>query len=209
MGRIKEVGKMRLALSQAPTCPANQCSYQSLEILITASTSLKTEIVRTFYDEQLVTSFDQENLLKRVASTTYSDEYFIDPLIYNSATHYSYDLSGNVKTVYQENTNSVPGHKVKQIDYVFDLICGKVNKVYYQHSAPGDIKADQFIHEYNYDADNSLKKVSTSMNDDLFVTDANYTYYLHGPLARTLLGDRKVQGLDYAYTIPRMVKRSE
>ncbi|MBK7682346.1 MAG: hypothetical protein IPJ26_07680 [Bacteroidetes bacterium] len=90
---------------------------------------------------------------------------------------------------------------MKRIDYVFDLVSGKVNKVYYQHSTPEEINPDQFIHQYEYDADNLLKKVSTSMNDDLFVTDANYSYYLHGPLARTLLGERKVQGLDYAYTM--------
>lgn len=206
LGRIKEVGKMRLALSLAPTCIANQCTYVFLENLINASTTLKTEIVRTFYDEQLVTSLEQENLLKRVASTTYADEYFTDPLIYNYATHYSYDLSGNVKTVFQENTNSVPGQTIKQIDYVFDLISGKVNKVYYQHSTPQETKPDQFVHAYEYDADNKLKKVSTSVNDDMFDIDANYTYYLHGPLARTLLGDRKVQGLDYAYTIQGWLK---
>ncbi len=206
LGRISEVGKMMLDVAQAPSCVANQCMYDSFKLLINSNTTLKTEVVRTFYDEQLLTSLSQDNLLKRVATTTYSDEYSLDPLIYNYATHYSYDLSGNVKTVYQENTNSVPGHQMKRIDYVFDLVSGKVNKVYYQHSTPEEINPDQFIHQYEYDADNLLKKVSTSMNDDLFVTDANYSYYLHGPLARTLLGERKVQGLDYAYTIQGWLK---
>ncbi len=30
---------------------------------------------------------------------------------------------------------------------------------------------------------------------------ASYEYYTHGPLARTILGKLKVQGLDHAYTL--------
>jgi hypothetical protein len=43
---------------------------------------------------------------------------------------------------------------IKKIDYLYDLASGKVNKVIYQ----GD-KAEQFIHKYEYDADNKLKIV--------------------------------------------------
>src|SRR5699024_6138981 len=33
-----------------------------------------------------------------------------------------------------------------------------------------------------------------------------YRYYLHGPLARMELGDHKVQGVDYAYTLQGWLK---
>ena len=55
--------------------------------------------------------------------------------------------------------------------------------------------------------DNRIKIVSTSTNGQQFNIEANYNYYLHGPLARTLLGPRDgVQGLDYAYTIQGWLK---
>ncbi len=34
----------------------------------------------------------------------------------------------------------------------------------------------------------------------------HYRYYLHGPLAREELGERKVQGIDYAYTLQGWLK---
>jgi hypothetical protein len=36
--------------------------------------------------------------------------------------------------------------------------------------------------------------------------EANYEYYAHGPLARTELGQEKVQGLDYVYTVQGWMK---
>jgi RHS repeat-associated protein len=36
--------------------------------------------------------------------------------------------------------------------------------------------------------------------------DVKYFYYLHGPLARVELGDEKVQGIDYAYTLQGWLK---
>ena len=48
----------------------------------------------------------------------------------------------------------------------------------------------------------------TSTDGWNFTLDAKYFYYLHGPLARTELGDynQKVQGLDYAYTLHGWLK---
>ena len=52
-----------------------------------------------------------------------------------------------------------------------------------------------------------IKIVSTSTNGQQFNIEANYNYYLHGPLARTLLGSHGgVQGLDYVYTIQGWLK---
>jgi RHS repeat-associated protein len=130
-----------------------------------------------------------------------------------SASYYSYDLIGNVNTLVQENTdlknveqsfvNGSGG--LKKIQYQYDLVSGKVNKVLYQ-----DGKWDQFYYQYIYDADNRVVKALSSRNNysdaNLWVTEATYRYYLHGPLARMELGNYKVQGVDYAYTLQGWLK---
>jgi hypothetical protein len=80
--------------------------------------------------------------------------------------------------------------------YEFDLVSGNVNKVWFEK---GD--HDQFLHRYTYDQDNRLKEVETSVDNLLWESEARYEYYKHGPLARVELGERNVQGMDYAYTL--------
>lgn len=103
-----------------------------------------------------------------------------------------------------EGMADIPQH-LKIVQYDYDLFSGKVNKIWYQ---PG--KEDQFIHYYQYDADNRLVNLSTSRfpeePEDLRDIDAQYTYYQHGPLARIAIGQELVQGLDYAYTINGWMK---
>jgi RHS repeat-associated protein len=118
---------------------------------------------------------------------------------YTHASHYSYDIAGNVYTMIQDYPNGVINDKV--LVYDCDLQSGKVNSLTYQ---PG--KADQFIHRYGYDAANRLIKVSTGTNGLFWDTDAEYFYYRHGPLARLELGSDKVQGLDYFYTLQGYIK---
>jgi len=75
---------------------------------------------------------------------------------------------------------------------------------------------DAFAHHYGYDADNRITEVYTSkypnvtwtgaQTDPLWDKDAKYFYYKHGPLARTELGNDKVQGIDYAYTLQGWIK---
>src|SRR5690606_19722342 len=105
----------------------------------------RSEVTKTYYDEQVilpVSPYIQNNLRKRVASVTYEDLFDNNDVTYNHATHYSYDIHGNVSTLWQENTQvSVSGEEIKQIDYQYDLISGKVNKVIYSPNQP-----DQFIH---------------------------------------------------------------
>ena len=45
-------------------------------------------------------AFIQENLRKRVASVSYEDVYDGDDATYEHGTHYSYDIHGNVKTMF-------------------------------------------------------------------------------------------------------------
>ena len=168
-------------------------------------TGSRREVTKTYYDLQSILSggYTQKNLRKRVATSTYEDVFDNNDLTYNHATHYSYDIHGNVSTLWQENTQlaSISGQSIKQIDYQYDLISGKVNKVIY---SPGQV--DQFIHRYSYDADNRITMVETSTNDLRYDIDAKYFYYAHGPLARVEYGKNQVQGVDYAYTLQGWIK---
>lgn len=131
-----------------------------------------------------------------------------------------------ILTLYQENRkmavddNQLVDQYIKQMDYVYDLVSGNVNRVSYQHG-----KIDQFHHVYKYDADNRITQVFTTETTPLtsasydmsslrsepsispyWHKDASYSYYRHGPLARTELGSQQVQGLDYVYTIQGWLK---
>ncbi|MBI3518103.1 MAG: hypothetical protein HY062_01930 [Bacteroidetes bacterium] len=164
----------------------------------------RREVTKTYYDVQsiLPLTYTQSNLRKRVATSTFEDVFDGNDLTYNHATHYTYDIHGNVTTLWQENTKvAVASQNIKQIDYQFDLISGKVNKVIY---SPGQV--DQFMHRYSYDSDNRITKVETSTNDIHYDIDAKYFYYAHGPLARVEYGKDHVQGMDYAYTLQGWIK---
>ena len=195
-GRVIEVGEKSGA------------SLTSSEVFMSApetffATGSDAQITRTYYDEAYAAAgLNQENLRKRVAATTYQDAGTTPA----QATYYSYDQIGNVKTLWQQ----VQDLGVKKVDYQYDLVSGKVNKVRYQRGAK-----DRFFYTYQYDAENRLVKagsgIDTVSSDGWEVlnpkTDAAYRYYLHGPLARMELGNVElVQGLDYAYTLQGWLK---
>ncbi|MBI3518043.1 MAG: hypothetical protein HY062_01630 [Bacteroidetes bacterium] len=172
----------------------------------------RKEVTHTYYDNtvtglaaQFPTGFTQDNLRKRVATITYEDVFDNNALTYKHATHYSYDIHGNVKTILQDNpslnlsVNTL--QRFKRINYYYDLISGKVNLVEY---APRQL--DRFYHKYSYDADNRIINVQTSRDSVIWDNDATYTYYKHGPLARVELGANKVQGIDYVYTLQGWIK---
>jgi hypothetical protein len=124
-------------------------------------------------------------------------------LIYG--TYYDYDIEGNVKSLLQDfslytRMNST-GQQYKRIDYDYDLVSGKVNSVSYQRGKP-----DAFMHFYRYDAENRLTDVYTTADSVTIEHEARYDYYKHGPLARALIGQNQVQGLDYAYTLQGWLK---
>ena len=192
---------------------------------INDASGTRSEVTHTFYDASVfsnqlsVIGFQQENLRKRVASVTYEDMFDNNALTYNHATHYSYDIHGNVNTLIQEIPSlATISQKYKRIDYKYDLISGKVNDVHYQTG-----QHDAFHHHYEYDADNRITQVYTShtplslgrgaggevwrgAGGEGYDLDAKYFYYAHGPLARTEIGDLQVQGIDYAYTLQGWIK---
>jgi len=174
------------------------------------STYNKVEVTSTHYDQLLNPAIDWEfglpqeayHLRSRVATTSYEDDHDGNADTYDHATHYSYDAHGNVHTLLQEMPDLAPmGQDFKRAEYNYDLVSGNVNQLAYQ---PGE--ADQFYHRYSYDADNRITAAHTSVDGEIWDTDAEYFYYLHGPLARTEIGHDKVQGIDHAYTIQGWLK---
>lgn len=170
------------------------------------SNSFVLSLTETIYDKQVHP--EQENLRNRVSQviaytaptrdengTLYN--YIINKEQNFYRTTYSYDVHGNVKWVEHED----PALGKKRIDYNYDLISGNVKKVSYQKG-----QNDQFYHKYEYDADNRITKAFTSKDDCIWDVDATYFYYPHGPLARVELGNDKVQGLDYYYTLQGWLK---
>jgi len=155
------------------------------------------QVTHTFYDSVEYSSIPvaQQNLRKRVASITYEDIDDSNAATYDNAIHYSYDIEGNVATLINDNPhNSKVAQRYKRTDYYYDLVSGNVNELIYQHDS-----SDQFMHIYEYDADNRITDVITSRDSAYFEHDAGYEYYDHGPLAREVIGQRQVQGVDCVY----------
>lgn len=169
------------------------------------------DVTVTHYDEdwtEEVASYfpeGRENMQNRISSVLHY-EYFRNKRPekdeYDHGTHYSYDSHGNVKTLIQDFNHLRPlAQRLFYIDYKYDLISGNVKEVAYQKG-----KFDAFYHRYTYDEDNRIQEVYTSLDGDYWENDARYDYYRHGPLARTEIGDRNLQGMDYAYTIQGWLK---
>lgn len=108
-------------------------------------------------------------------------------------THYSYDPHGNVAWISQDVTGLPWRCFVK---YTYDQISGNVAQLDYNEG-----RLDQFHHRFTYDEDNRLIKVETSRDGVLWDRDAGYQYLARGPIERREIGEDKLQGLDYTYTI--------
>ncbi|MET0392034.1 MAG: RHS repeat-associated core domain-containing protein, partial [Chitinophagaceae bacterium] len=204
LGRITEVGQitgdeMTQAISQDPA---------SLADWVADAANSREQITNTYYDLAAdlcdpPSTLCQQNLRNRVSYTTLTD-LATDPA-YASATYYSYDIHGNVDTLLQHYFKGImhetDGNAFKKMVYKYDLISGKVNEVAYQTGY-----TDQFYHRYEYDAENKLIEAYTSHDYVYWERQARYSYYKHGPLARTEIGQLGVQGIDYAYTLQGWIK---
>jgi RHS repeat-associated protein len=213
LGRVYEAGEVHL----------NGNTYEIDDIGRLFDTSLnqvngfenvlyKKDISYTIYDylPENISPINQLNLKNRVGAVFHlgqtGNSIILEDIIngkYLNAIFYSYDIHGNVfKMATKINNLNLPEvHKVKITDYEYDLISGNVNRVVYQKG-----EKDQFMHRYEYDADNRIVSVQTSRDGVIWERDAAYQYYEHGPLAKVIIGEKEVQGLDYAYTLQGWLK---
>ena len=213
LSRITEVGQVRNATTTVMAAAISRVPA-SLATWLQNSAANKEQITQTVYDlaypgfsgitpEPII----QHNLRNRVSYTSFTAGN--NTAQYNQATYYSYDIHGNVDTLLQDYGNSQfvanvmnsNNNRFKKTTYKYDLVSGNVNMVSYQPSQP-----DQLYHRYSYDAENRIILAETSLDTITWEKDARYTYYKHGPLARTVLGDQLVQGIDYAYTLQGWMK---
>ncbi|SEM14106.1 RHS repeat-associated core domain-containing protein [Chitinophaga rupis] len=222
IGRVIQTGEIPISYFKLPAYLSNKDFNDELD----ASDKYKTDIFTTFYDRMPaainggydfnLNTLNQQNLRNRVSATLFHRS-FMDNTPYTHAFYYNYDIEGNIHTVIQDSRflenyavrlglcDYLSFNRFKTISYDYDLISKKVNRTWYQPN-----QSDQLIHIYEYDADNRLVNVKTTTriweNPADVDVDASYQFYLHGPLARLELGQEKIQGLDYIYTLQGWMK---
>ena len=162
------------------------------------------QVTKTIYDDPVNLSLQSiSTSRKRVVASIYLDNADDEE---GDSSLYVYDILGNVKTLINHTKafadfDDINHQRKRRMDYEYDLVSGKVNMVSYEAG-----KGDQFFYKYQYDADNRVIRSYSSRDKLVWREDASYNYYLHGPLARTELGQYKVQGVDYAYTLQGWLK---
>ncbi|MGF6846847.1 RHS repeat-associated protein [Chitinophaga sp. W3I9] len=206
IGRITEVGEINNSMAITDAISRDPVA---LSLWIQGGGSSRSQITRTVYDQPYNfvenIGWKAKNLRNRVSwSGVYNNIADTVPGGQAAATYYSYDIHGNVSTLLQDYnpaTEDNNGNRWKEIRYTYDLVSGKVNTVSYQ---PG--KVDAYYHRYNYDAENRIINVETSRDSLYWENDAYYQYYKHGALARSVIGQAQVQGMDYAYNLQGWMK---
>ncbi len=205
LGRITEVGELT---NSAAMNALKSKTPDQLTTWLSNAAATKTQVTATVYDEAYTPLnglvLTAHNLRNRVSYTrVFASASDLSQGKHASATFYSYDIHGNADTVVQDFTiASLPSGSNrfwKKIVYQYDLISGKINQVAYQPGQP-----DAFYQRYTYNADNLLTNAESSTDSIYWENEAFYRYYAHGPLARTVIGQQQVQGVDYAYTLQGM-----
>jgi len=217
-GRVIETGEvMTTADPNLSIHSADRCAVETF-----IQTGIRGQMTRIFYDKQ--ESFvpaghynfvdgGLQNLTNRIATVAYYETYGLAHE-YDNAYHYSYDEQGTVVAVMFELPElSEYGRDIKRTEYEYDLFSGNLTAVNYQgeyflHGVPPFYfrHPDAFYTRYHYDGNNRLVNVETSKDELLWKQDAKYFYYDHGPLARVEIGDNKVHGQDFYYTIHGWLK---
>jgi RHS repeat-associated protein len=193
-----------------------EVTYTQYDLEYTPYPSPATGVTNPLQREDL----EQTHLNKRVSASLYYDDLtaytvssltdpayngggtFLYPQKPQSAQIYSYDPHGNVNKLflYQHDLESA-GFPLIRMEYSYDLLSGNVNEFVFQ---PG---TSQSLHQrYVYDPNNRLQQVFSSRNGFIWNEEATYYYYAHGPLARVEIGNDKLQGIDYAYTLQGWLK---
>ena len=207
--RVSEVGEVSIAYEAPLTNPKDIILGQNSSFNFDSwlNSGVKREVTKSFYDVPLESTEvnnefggEQNGTYARgriTAVAFYEDGNVDDVYGYSNASYYGYDEHGLVETYVQDLPYlALAQSRFRTTNYEYDLLKGVVTKVNYQ-----DGKPDAFYTKYEYDGKFRLKRVFTSEDDVLWDQDAKYVFYKHGPLARIELGDKQVQGMDFAYTI--------
>jgi hypothetical protein len=200
LGRIKEVGEKSGSVTDIRTI--DMLDTTAVKNWLVSGTD--KQVTKTIYDNPvniLLQAYSTSR--KRVVASIYLDNANDTE---GDSSLYVYDILGNVKTLINHikalaDFDDINHKRKRRMDYDYDLVSGKVNMVSYS-----DGKGDQFYYKYQYDADNRVIRSYSSRDKLVWLEDASYTYYLHGPLARSELGQYNVQGVDYAYTLQGWLK---
>ncbi|MBU3661420.1 MAG: hypothetical protein FGM14_16250 [Flavobacteriales bacterium] len=210
----------------------NSIDQTKLNTWIANTTGARKEVTKSYYDATVITSLpatftpDVLTQRKRITHVTYEETFDGNDQTYDHATHYDYDIHGNVKTLLQDNRKmaitftSLASQRYKRLDYRYDLVSGNVHRMSVQNG-----EVDQWHHAYQYDADNRITaaytnsqtpiiehgQLSTALENELvyntdWENDAKYFYYAHGPLARTEIGNDQLQGFDFIYNLQGWMK---
>ncbi len=209
LGRPLESGELKQSIAMTNQIARDKDPVTGLITWLTVPDADKTQVVKTFFDAPMsgsvpgFTTNPQQNLRGRVSSIIHFNGSLSGGYTnYDNAYHYSYDIHGNVNILSQENKSLQEIYQsIKLITYEYDLVSGNVNAVHYQDGYP-----DQFHHQYNYDADNRLVGAYSSHDRVIWEKEAKYFYYPTGLSGRKEIGDREVQGTDYAFTIQGWLK---
>ena len=190
--RIVESGEMSFA--GVPTL----AQIDDLDALPSGSTV--EEWVKTYYT--IPHDLGGGNLVSYYNQAALPQQYLRNRVSYTQnhqgvSSSYSYDIHGNVEWIRQY----LPNLGEHYIAYEYDLITQTVQQVKYD-----EYSEDRFFHRYEYDAQKRLKEVYTSKDGIIWDREAHYQFYAHGPLKRTELGEDRIQGLDYVYTIHGWIK---
>lgn len=235
LGRVEEVGELALANFEIDALGRLKEVNGSVSPLVNSAafpdnlSSNRTEVVKTIYDDlndvnvsinngtvsNTVTAtipasdlfganYGKDHTRNRIVGVIYQDNHSSGYNTFDRATFYDYDVHGNVQHLIQINQEEQLwryNQHIKHLEYEYDLLSGNVNQVIYQKG-----EEDQYIHRYAYDSDNRITRVETSKDGVHYEQDAKYFYYDHGPLARTEIGNDKVQATDIAYTLQGWLK---